>query len=101
MSSSLGHSFRQPTTLDVGRRWVHGMSCRVVPSRGNLQRDTGQPPLPQEAPLSQMGEGSSVSSWGKTYLGAPMGVGSCLLPQQGWLCLQPRWGFLQNKLCLL
>lgn len=49
----------------------------MVPSRGRLQTDTGQHPLPQEVPLSQMGEGGSVSSWG------PRGVDSCLLPLAG------------------
>lgn len=49
----------------------------MVPSRGRLQRDTGQHPLPQEVPLSQMGEGGSVSPWG------PRGVDSCLLPLAG------------------
>lgn len=43
-------------------------ACRVFPSRDHPQRDTAS--SPPGVPPSQMGEGSSLSSWGKIDLGA-------------------------------
>lgn len=52
MSSSLGHS-DNPTAMDLGRRWVNGRSCRLVPSGGHPQRETMTTSSPPGGPLGE------------------------------------------------